>query len=69
MGRAIDQEKEIDQIKMRLNELTEHVVFIQQTLTKLIEFSQGEPDEPKKKSAKKKKSKASDGAKDNISNK
>ena len=54
MGRAIDQEKEIDQIKMRLNELTEHVVFIQQTLTKLIEFSQGEPDEPKKKATKKK---------------
>ena len=67
MGRAIDQEKEIDALNMRVNELTEHVILIQQTLTKLIEFSTGEPDEPKKKATKKKTTKASNGAKDSVS--
>jgi len=68
MGRAIDQENRIDEVNVRLNELTQHVIFLQETVTKLVELAQGEPDEPKKKTTKKK-TKSSDGTKDSISNK
>jgi|TARA_R100001530_G_scaffold106607_2_gene74460 tetrahydromethanopterin S-methyltransferase subunit G len=59
MGRAIDQEKEIDKINMRLSDLAEHVRFLQETVIQLVEYAQGKPDEPKKKATKKKTTKSS----------
>ena len=70
MGRAIDQEKQIDILTMKFNDLQDHVYFLHETVVKIVETIEGDAHEPKKKKAtKKKKTQASDGAKDSVSDK
>ena len=55
MGRAIDQEKQIDILTMKFNDLQDHVYFLHENVVKIVETIEGDADEPKKKKATKKK--------------
>ena len=55
MGRAIEHEKSIDEINMRLNQLTHHVLMLQDTIEEMIRLASEKPEkETKKKTTKKK---------------
>ena len=68
MGRAIQMENDIEQLRIEVMKLQERIETIGNIVSEIIELAKGDSG-GKKKSTKKKASKASDGAKDNISDK